>query len=47
MKIQYPRKYSSASVKAEGPKKEIPQPVVEVKEEEETVVDPDDGEGEG
>lgn len=47
MKIQYPRKYSSAPVKAEESKKEIPQPIVEVKEEEEVVDNPDDGEGEG
>jgi hypothetical protein len=45
MKIQYPRKYSSAPIKAEEPKKEIPQPIVE--ETEEIIDNPDDGEGEG
>jgi len=41
-----PKRGHSVTVKVEEPKKEIPQPIVEEVEDEE-LVNPDDGEGEG
>ena len=45
-KVREGRGYSISSTPVEEPKKEIPQPIVEEVEDEE-LVNPDDGEGEG